>query len=112
MEVTATSERHVPQRTCLGCRRRRPAGELVRARVTADGHGVWGPAAARLPGRGAWICPGSTACFDVAARRGAFARAWRRPLTPAAINELRASFCALDVRQSMASVEDHALRKG
>ena len=35
---------------------------------------------ARLPGRGAWVHP-HPACVAEAARRGAFERAFRRPVT-------------------------------
>jgi predicted RNA-binding protein YlxR (DUF448 family) len=40
------------------------------------------------PGRGAWVC--SVACFDLAARRDALARALRRPVPKPAIEALRA----------------------
>ncbi|HVB91996.1 MAG TPA: YlxR family protein [Acidimicrobiales bacterium] len=61
-----------PTRTCVGCRRALPADELVRVVLLPDGelsvdrHG---------PGRGAWLCRGSLACTDEAARRHAFDRA-------------------------------------
>lgn len=45
---------------------------------------------AREPGRGAWLCAGGPACFDRAARRGALARALRRPLSDAELGALRA----------------------
>jgi len=41
-----------------------------------------------LPGRGAWLCAGSARCAEVAARRGAFGRALRRPVDPAAVAAL------------------------
>lgn len=70
-------------RTCVGCRERGAATELLRVvaapasapgldrRVVADvGH--------RLPGRGAWIHR-TPACLGLAIRRRAFARALRVP---------------------------------
>ena len=42
-----------------------------------------------LPGRGAWLCAGSSACVDLAARRNAFSRALRAPVGPDAISALR-----------------------
>lgn len=74
---------HVPQRTCVGCRRRRAQGELVRCTL-----GPAGPVVSRTaPGRGAWLC--SSACLDTAIRRRAFDRAWRQPVTPDLLDALR-----------------------
>ncbi|NLV78436.1 MAG: YlxR family protein [Rhodococcus sp.] len=71
-----------PVRTCVGCRRRVLAAELLR--VVARVHGSDGaqpPGFAvvpdpgrRLPGRGAWVHP-TTDCLGLAARRRAFGRA-------------------------------------
>jgi hypothetical protein len=43
-----------------------------------------------LPGRGAWLCRGSLACFDAAARRNAFERALRTKVGSEALASLRA----------------------
>ncbi|HET8658294.1 MAG TPA: YlxR family protein [Micromonosporaceae bacterium] len=64
-----------PTRTCVGCRRRAPASELLR--VVADEHGVAVPdPARRRPGRGASLHP-DPACLALAERRRAFGRALR-----------------------------------
>lgn len=63
-----------PVRTCLGCRQRAPRSSLVRV-VARDGR-VAVDAAARLPGRGAWLHR-SSACVDTAIQRKAFGRALR-----------------------------------
>ncbi|HEY6748689.1 MAG TPA: YlxR family protein [Mycobacteriales bacterium] len=68
----------VPVRTCVGCRLRSPASELLRVVV------VEGPAGSRLepdprrrrPGRGASLHP-DPGCLDLAERRRAFGRALR-----------------------------------
>ena len=73
-------------RTCVGCRRRAPLGELVRVIRRRDGTLEVGRT---LPGRGAWLCEGSPACVDLAERRQAFSRALRAPVGPAAIAALR-----------------------
>ncbi|MET0145759.1 MAG: YlxR family protein [Ilumatobacteraceae bacterium] len=66
-----------PERTCIGCRRRRPASALVRCVLTADGRAV----VDRLGvGRGAWLCDPPDDCFGLAVRRKAFERAWHRPV--------------------------------
>ena len=66
-----------PERTCVGCRRRRPQGELVRL-VGAEGRVV--PALPGAPGRGAYVCPDAQ-CLEAAVKRRAFARAFRGPVT-------------------------------
>ena len=67
-----------PVRTCLGCRQRAPRSSLVRL-VARDGRVVV-DAAARLPGRGAWLHP-ATACLETAIARKAFGRAFRTSVT-------------------------------
>lgn len=62
-------------RTCLGCRQRAPRNSLVRV-VARDGRAVV-DAAARLPGRGAWVHP-DPGCVASAVRRRAFGRALRQ----------------------------------
>jgi predicted RNA-binding protein YlxR (DUF448 family) len=62
--------------------------ELVRVVALVDGTLAVGRS---LHGRGAWLCAGSAGCFDLAVRRGAFARSFRRPISEAATAELRRS---------------------
>ncbi|MBX3284991.1 MAG: YlxR family protein [Actinobacteria bacterium] len=80
------SARSAPQRTCVGCRRVAPAADLVRiARIEGGSLQV----GRTLPGRGAWLCPGSPECFELALRKGGFARAFRSPIRPADVAALR-----------------------
>ncbi|MBX6356296.1 MAG: YlxR family protein [Micromonosporaceae bacterium] len=73
-----------PVRTCVGCRKRAPATELLRVVAVGDGAGPAGEARARvvpdparrLPGRGAHVHP-DPGCFGLAERRRAFGRALR-----------------------------------
>jgi hypothetical protein len=66
----------IPHRTCVGCRLVRARPELVRlavdrgGQVTLDIHN-------QLPGRGAYLCAGSTKCLEQARRRRALARSLR-----------------------------------
>lgn len=62
-----------PVRTCAGCGRKAPQGELVRFAA------VQGSLCAgrTLPGRGVYTCR-RLACFERAASRRAFARVLRR----------------------------------
>jgi len=73
-----------PVRTCVGCRRRELAVELLRVAAVRDGNGdcaVTVDAAGNLPGRGAWLHPDQK-CLREAIRRRAFARALRITGTP------------------------------
>ncbi|WP_459547199.1 YlxR family protein [Nocardia sp. X0981] len=82
-ESAASRRRVIPIRTCVGCRKREPAAELLRivaCRRTA-GNGtdvvtVVPDPQRRLPGRGAWLHPFS-ACLSAAVRRRAIGRALR-----------------------------------
>ena len=72
-----------PVRTCIGCRRRELAVELLRVVAvdggdeTGNGSGVVTVDTARkLPGRGAWLHP-DPKCLHAAVRRRAFGRALR-----------------------------------
>jgi predicted RNA-binding protein YlxR (DUF448 family) len=90
---TPTPDPAGPRRTCVGCRTIRPQAELVRIVRAGDGtlH-----AGRTLPGRGAWLCQASPNCFDQAARRGGFSRAFRTGVDPEAIAQLRAVLGAHD----------------
>jgi predicted RNA-binding protein YlxR (DUF448 family) len=63
----------VPIRTCAGCGRRAPQGELVRL-VACDG--VLVEAKRGAPGRSVYTCR-RLSCFERAAARRAFARTLR-----------------------------------
>ncbi len=81
-------ESSAPIRTCVGCRRREAAAELLRV-VATLGATTQGEQSAqtwdavpdprhRAAGRGAWLHP-VPACLELAERRRAFARALRVP---------------------------------
>jgi predicted RNA-binding protein YlxR (DUF448 family) len=69
----------------VGCRQRRSQAALVRCVLTDDGRAVVDRSG---PGRGAWLCIAAQDCFELARRRKAFERAWRRPVGPEALAEL------------------------
>ncbi|GHF28325.1 hypothetical protein HNQ07_001009 [Deinococcus metalli] len=61
--------RHVPERTCVACRRKRPQPELRRvSRVDGQWRVVTGP----RTGRGAYVCADSPACWQDKRLRRAF----------------------------------------
>ncbi|GAA1087391.1 YlxR family protein [Tsukamurella spumae] len=68
-----------PVRTCIGCRGRAPAGELIRVVAVPRADGVLAvvvDARRRLPGRGAWLHDDQR-CRELARKRNAFRRALR-----------------------------------
>ncbi|HPY23533.1 MAG TPA: YlxR family protein [Mycobacterium sp.] len=72
-------ERPAPVRTCIGCRERELAVELLRLVAVSTGNGQFAVAvdtAGCLPGRGAWLHRDDR-CLSAAIRRRAFARALR-----------------------------------
>ncbi|WP_308729364.1 YlxR family protein [Actinopolyspora mortivallis] len=66
---------HEPIRTCIGCRTRTWASDLLRV-VAEDGSRAVPDPRRRRPGRGAWLHP-DPACLRSAERRRAFSRALR-----------------------------------
>nr|WP_083905531.1 YlxR family protein [Nocardia transvalensis] len=68
-----------PVRTCVGCRKRELAADLLRIVASSsqtDGVAIVPDPRHRFPGRGAWLHPDS-ACLAAAVRRRAFGRALR-----------------------------------
>ena len=97
-ETSAAAHRRPegPVRTCIGCRRRELAVELLRVVAVDEGNGncaVIVDTARKLPGRGAWLHP-DPQCLDAAIRRQAFVRALRisgKPDTTAVMVHVRAA---------------------
>ena len=69
-----------PRRTCLGCRRARPKGELVRLVRRRDGVVVADPRGA-AEGRGAYVCPDDR-CLARALVRARLTHAFRKSCEP------------------------------
>jgi predicted RNA-binding protein YlxR (DUF448 family) len=78
--------RRTPERTCIGCRRKAGPAGLARVARRPDGSLAVGRSE---PGRGAWLCAGSVACFDTAVRRRAFGRALRTEVPAHELERLR-----------------------
>ena len=83
--MKTVAERHTI-RTCIGCRRKAEPSVLCRVARRPDGSFGVGPGE---PGRGAWLCAGSPACFDAAVQRRALSRALRCEVGTADRAELR-----------------------
>ena len=79
--------RHIPQRTCIGCRTVRPKRELLRVVRTPDGAVVFDPTGRRA-GRGAYLCP-DPACLERALKARELGRALKTELDAETVEGLR-----------------------
>jgi len=68
-------QRHVPQRTCIGCREVRPKRDMVRIVCNADGRAAVDPTG-KMPGRGCYLCQ-SAECWDTLLKKDRLERALR-----------------------------------
>ncbi len=69
--------RHIPQRTCVGCRQTLPKRSLIRIVRTPDGARI--DPTGKAPGRGAYLHD-QRSCWEVGLR-GSLAKALRTELT-------------------------------
>lgn len=53
--------KHVPERMCVACRKRRPKRELLRVVLTPEGPVI--DPSGKKPGRGAYVCPDQPECW-------------------------------------------------
>jgi predicted RNA-binding protein YlxR (DUF448 family) len=80
--------KHVPERSCVACRKVRPKRHLVRLVRTPNG-GVEVDTSWRRPGRGAYLCP-ARECWQLAARRKSLDHALAVTVSPEAWQALEA----------------------
>jgi len=71
--------RHIPQRTCVACRRTSAKRELVRIVRTPEG-GVEVDPTGKRSGRGAYLCPAPD-CWQLAIQKGRLDRALKTSLS-------------------------------
>jgi predicted RNA-binding protein YlxR (DUF448 family) len=67
--------RHIPQRTCVGCRSTAAKRGFVRVVRTPEGRVMVDPTG-KAAGRGAYLCA-SPACWEVALKRGRLGQSLR-----------------------------------
>jgi len=72
--------RHIPQRTCVGCRHINPKRALVRIVRLPTGSVEVDPTG-KKSGRGAYLCP-DPACWEAALEKKALDRALKVALSP------------------------------
>lgn len=80
-------KKHIPQRTCVGCREVNEKRTLVR--IVKSPEGVCVDPTGRMPGRGAYLHDAKE-CWEKGLKRGALARALKTELTPAETEALTA----------------------
>jgi hypothetical protein len=78
--------KHLPQRTCIGCRTTSAKREFVRVVRTPEGVVEVDPTGKRS-GRGAYLCARS-ACWEEALKKDRLARALRTTISPREREEL------------------------
>lgn len=86
--MNAQSAGHVPYRTCIVCRSKRPKGELLRLALDLDRRVVL-DRRYRMPGRGAYVCE---TCLGSVTKGKALSRAFRgrlQGLSPSLIEWIR-----------------------
>lgn len=93
--------KHVPQRTCVGCRTVQPKRSMIRLVRTPEGVQI--DLTGRQPGRGAYLHD-SPACWEKGLK-GSLARALKTTLTPEDIERLQAF--ARSLPSSSDSDEEH-----
>ncbi|MGB9723221.1 MAG: RNase P modulator RnpM [Chloroflexia bacterium] len=91
--------RHIPERTCVACRRREAKRGLIRVVRTPEGQVEVDPTG-RKPGRGAYLCP-HPACWEEALKRRALNRALRVVLTSEEVERLRQYARSLPVEEEV-----------
>lgn len=82
-----STTKHVPQRTCVGCRTTSSKREFVRVVRTAEGTVEVDPSG-RHNGRGAYLCA-QAACWHEALKRERLARALRTTVSTADAEAIR-----------------------
>jgi len=85
----------LPERTCLGCGRKRPQKELIRLVLGCEGQLV-ADGDPRGKGRGAYLC--GTGCWSAACKKKVFHRAFRGKLKRLDLTSLEAALAGMRVR--------------
>ena len=79
-------QRHIPQRTCVGCREVRPKRELIRIVRTTTGAVEFDPTG-KKSGRGTYLCKVEP-CWEAGLKRGRLEHALKTKIATQDRNEL------------------------
>lgn len=77
--LSSTTLKHMPQRTCVGCRATRTKRELIRV-VSKLNTGVEVDFSSKSPGRGAYLCP-KQECWEIGLKKNRLGHALRIKLS-------------------------------
>ena len=91
-------ERKVPQRRCVGCRKKQDKGRLIRVVRSPQGEVCLDPGG-KSPGRGAYLCPAGS-CLEAALKKGGLSRSLHCSLSRAQQEAIRKEFAHLEERNS------------
>jgi len=80
------SIRHIPERTCIGCRQVKPKGELIRI-VGSESEGVKIKPSGKHQGRSAYLC-NSKACWESGLKKDRLDLSLRMNISKDVKNEL------------------------
>ncbi|MBS3872670.1 MAG: YlxR family protein [Firmicutes bacterium] len=80
-------KKHVPERTCVGCRSVKPKRELIRIVRDPEGH-VDVDFTGKKSGRGVYICP-NVPCLEAALKGGRISAGLETDLPPEVVSRLR-----------------------
>jgi len=72
--------KHIPQRTCVACRKVRPKQQLIRLVCSLEG-GVEVDTGGKMAGRGAYLCR-ARECWEIGLRGGRLEHALRSTIAP------------------------------
>lgn len=78
-KASSTIQKHIPQRTCVGCRETKAKRELIRIISKLNG-GVEVDISNKSPGRGAYLCP-KQECWGIGLKKDRLGRALRTKLS-------------------------------
>jgi len=96
--LSTVRRKHIPFRTCIACRQKRPKRELLRVVRTPEGSITIDPQG-KLSGRGAYLCP-SRECWEVALDPGKLGRALKCQISAEELANLRLAALPLLVDES------------
>lgn len=98
--------KHVPLRSCIACRAKRPKRELIRIVRKPDGSIEIDPRG-KVAGRGAYLCP-SRSCWDLALERKRLSQALKVEIHTEATKELEAFAASLPVQEAVAGRNENS----
>lgn len=83
--------KHIPERTCIGCRCKKPKAELLRFAFDAVEQRLAFDLRKKLPGRGAYLCRDEN-CLHLTLRQHSLDRAYRTKVPKSCYQQLEKLF--------------------